>query len=123
MTNSGVFELRSPLPSSKYYYTKNLSEYMLGCDIHITTRQLTLVTLNEEWEELLELIWKLHTEGMTNKEISHYLNTKGYKPRRTEKFSGNDVWGILNKYKIRKQKKEELDIRFENIGFYKRIPK
>jgi len=60
---------------------------------------------------------------MTNKEISHYLNTNGYKPRRTEKFSSNGVWGILKKYRTRKQKKEELDIRFENIGFYKRIPK
>lgn len=92
---------------------------MLGCDIYITTRQLTLVTLNEEWEELLEHIWKLHTQGIPNKEISHYLNTNGYKPRRREKFSGNDIWGILKKYRIRKQKKE-LDIRFENIGFYKK---
>jgi len=96
---------------------------MLGCDIYITTRQLTVVSLNEEWEQLLELIWKLHTDGIENKEIAHYLNTNSYKPRRAEKFSGNDVWGILNKYKIRKRKKEELDIRFENIGFYKRIPK
>jgi len=60
---------------------------------------------------------------MTNKEISHYLNTNGYKPRRTEKFSGNDVWGILKKYRIRKRKKEELDIRFNNIGFYKKLLK
>jgi len=56
-------------------------------------------------------------------EISNYLNTNGYKPRRTERFSSNGVWGILKKYRIRKQKKEELDIRFENIGFYKRVPK
>ena len=123
MTNSGVFELRSPLQWSKYYYIKSLTDYTLGCDIYLTTRQLTVVTLNEEWEELLELIWKLHTQGMTNKEISNYLNTNGYKPRRTEKFSSNGVWGILKKYRIRKQKKEELDIRFENIGFYKMVPK
>ncbi len=57
---------------------------------------------------------------MSNKEISHYLNTNGYKPRRTKRFSGNDIWGILKKYRIRKQKKE-IDIRFENIGFYKKI--
>jgi len=96
---------------------------MLGCDIYITTRQLTVVHRNEECEQLLELIWKLHTDGMENKEIAHYLNTHGYKPRRTEKFYGNSVWGILKKYKIRKQRAEELDIRFENIGFYKRIKK
>ena len=60
---------------------------------------------------------------MTNKEISHYLNTNGYKPRRTEMFSGKDVWGILKKYRIRKQKKEELDVRIDNIGFYKKTSK
>ena len=96
---------------------------MLGCDIYITTRQLIVVHLNEEWEQLLELIWKLHTDRMESKEIAHYLNTQGYKQRRTEKFYGNSVWGILKKYKIRKQRTEELDIRFENIGFYKRIKK
>ena len=62
-------------------------------------------------------------EVMTNKKITEYLNTNGYKPRRSEKFTGNDVWGILRKYRIRKQKNEELDIRFENIGFYKRLKK
>jgi hypothetical protein len=96
---------------------------VLGCDIYITTRQLTVVSLNEEWEQLLELIWKLHTDGMENKEIAHFLNSHGYKPRRTENFYGNSVWGILKKYSIGKRKKEELDIRFKNIGFYKRMKK
>jgi len=96
---------------------------MLGCDIYITTRQLTVVSLNEEWEQLLELIWKLHTDGMENKEIAHFLNSHGYKPRRTENFYGNSVWCILKKYSISKRKKEELDIRFKNIGFYKRMKK
>ena len=44
---------------------------MLGREIYITTRQLILVPLNEEWEQLQELIWKLHKEGMENKEISN----------------------------------------------------
>ena len=96
---------------------------MLGCDIIITTRQLTVVTLSDDWEQLQELIWKLHTEGMENKEISNYLNSRNIKPRRTKMFSGKLIWSLLERYRTRKRKKEELDIKLENIGFYKRIKK
>ena len=92
---------------------------MLGCDIIITTRQLTVVTLSDDWEQLQELIWNLHKEGMENKEISNYLNSRNIKPRRTKMFSGKLIWSLLERYRARKRKKEELEIRLENIGFYK----
>ena len=108
---------------SKDHYTKDLTEYMLGCDIIITRRQLTVVTLSDDWEQLQELIWKLHKEGMENKEISNYLNSRDIKPRRTKMFSGKLIWSLLERYRTRKMKKEELDIRLEDIGFYKRRKK
>ena len=108
---------------SKDHYTKDLTEYMLGCDIIITRRQLTVVTLSDDWEQLQELIWKLHKEGMENKEISNYLNSRNIKPRRTKMFSGKLIWSLLERYRTRKMKKEELDIRLEDIGFYKRRKK
>ena len=106
---------------SKDYYTKDLTVYMLGFDIIITTRQLTVVTLSDDWEKGQELIWKLHMEGMENKEISNYLNSRNIKPRRTKIFSGKLIWSLLERYRTRKKKKEELDIRLENICFDKRI--
>ena len=60
---------------------------------------------------------------MENKEISNYLNSRNIKPRRTKMFSGKLIWSLLERYCTRKKKKEELDIRLENIGFYKRIKK
>ena len=94
----------------------------MGRDIHITTRQLTLVPLNEELDQLQSLIWKLHKEGLENKGISNYSKPRNIKPRRTKMFSGN-FWSLLERYCTRKKKKEELDIRLENIGFYKRRKK
>ena len=60
---------------------------------------------------------------MENKENSNYLNARNIKPKRTKIFSGKLIWSLLERYCNRKKKKEELDIRLENIGFYKRINK
>ena len=46
----------SPLQWSEYSYIKSLTDFTLGCDIIITTRQLTVVTLSDDWEQLQELI-------------------------------------------------------------------
>ena len=81
---------------------------MLGCDIIITIRQLTVVTLSDDWEQLQELIWNLHKESMENKEISNYLNSRNIKPRRTKMFSGKLIWRLLERYRTRKRKEEEL---------------
>ena len=35
-------------------------------------------------------------------------------------FSGKLIRSLLERYRTRKKKEEELDIRLENIGFYKR---
>ena len=91
---------------------------MIGCDILITTRQLTVVSLNEEWERLILLVSKLHEEGMSNKDISTYLNNQKIKPRRNSTFTSKLIWGILNKYKKRKQTQETTNITIRNIGFY-----
>ena len=113
----------SPLQWGKYYYIKSLTDFTLGCDIIITTRQLTVVTLSDDWEQLQELIQKLHAEGMENREIGNYLNLRNIKPRRTKFFSGKLIQNLLERYRTRKRGKEELDIKLENIGFYNRIKK
>ena len=45
---------------SKDYYTKDLTKHMLGCDIIITTRRLTVVTLIDDWEQLPAFIPAKH---------------------------------------------------------------
>ena len=70
----------------KDYHTKDLTKYMLGCGIVTTTRQPTVVTLSDDWEQLQELIWRLHTEGMESKEISNHLNSGTIKLRKKNVF-------------------------------------
>jgi hypothetical protein len=90
----------------------------LGCIVSITSRKFTVVNLSDDWEDLLELIYDLHINGMSNRDISEYLNSNNYKPRRTDKFSTNLVWILLKKYKIRLQKKNEVKIKVEEVGYW-----
>lgn len=53
---------------------------------------------------------------MSNRDISDYLNSNNYKPRRTDKFSIKLVWSLPKKYKIRLQKKNEVKIKVEEVG-------
>ena len=41
--------------------------------------------------------------------------------RGAEIFSVTLIWSLLERDRTRKKKEEELDIRLENFGFYKRI--
>ena len=50
----------------------------------------------------LELIYNLHIKGLSNKEISEYLNNKNLKTFRTNDiFTPKLIWITLKKYKIR----------------------
>ena len=72
----------------------------LGCIVSITSRKFTVCRLSDDWEELLKLIHDLHINGMSNRDISEYLNSNNYKPRRTDKFSTKLVWSLIGGYKI-----------------------
>jgi len=90
----------------------------LGCIVRITSRKFTVVNLSDDWEKLLELIYDLHINGMSNRDISDYLNSNNYKPRRTDKFSTKLVSSLIEKYKIRLQKQNEVKIKVEEVGYW-----
>ena len=96
----------------------NIFNITLGCIVSITSRKFTVCRLSDDWEELLKLIRDLHINGMSNRDISDYLNSNNYKPRRTDKFSTKLVWSLIEKYKIRLQKQDEVKIKVEEIGYW-----
>ena len=96
----------------------NISNITLGSIVSITSRKFTVCRLSDDWEELLELIHDLHINGMSNRDISDYLNSNNYKPRRTDKFSTKLVWSLIEKYKILPQKPNEVKIKVEEIGYW-----
>ena len=91
---------------SKDYSTKDLTEYMLGCDMVITTRQLTVVTLSDDREQLQELIWNLLKEGMENKEISNYLNLRNIYLEEQKRFQEN-LFGVYWKDTVQEKRRRK----------------
>ena len=93
--------------------------YTTGYKVSIISKMSTVVQLSGERKQLLEMIWRLHTQGMENNEINNYLNSRKIKPRRTKVFSSRYIWSLLKKYSARKKNQKEIEIRIKNTGFYK----
>ena len=65
-------------------------------------------------------MYQMSQDEILNKDISDYLNKHKIEPKRTEKYTTNLVWSILKKYRLRLERRKHVEIRYENIGLYKR---
>ena len=68
----------------------------------IETNKLGVFRIRNKRLKRLELIYSLHEKGLSNKEISEYLNNKNIKTFRTDSFyTPKLIWMTLKKYKNR----------------------
>ena len=79
---------------------------------------MSLFRIRNEREQRLELIFKLHKQGLNNSEIANYLNLKNYKTFRSKKnYTSKLVWMSIYKYKKRLLRKS-VDILQIKEGIY-----
>ena len=121
MTNSGVFELRSPLLWNKIFNTVELFDYTFGCDIHVTTTRLSQFSYDDDYDFRERLMYQMSQDGFSNKDICDYLNEHKIQPKRTEKYTTKLVWSILKKYRFKLERQKHVEVRYENIRLYKRV--
>ena len=63
---------------------------------------MSVFRIRNERLKRLELIYNLHIKGLSNKEISKYLNNKNLKTFRTNDiYTPKLIWMTLKKYKIK----------------------
>ncbi len=68
----------------------------------IETNRLGVFRIRNERLKRLQLIYSLYKKGLSNKEISEYLNNKNFKTFRTNNiYTPKLIWMTLKKYKIR----------------------
>ena len=68
----------------------------------IETNRLGVFRIQNERLKRLELIYSLHKKGLSNKDISEYLNNKNFKTFRTNDiYTPKLIWTTLKKYKNR----------------------
>ena len=72
--------------------------FVYYCVVRINTDKLSQFTLNIDRKNRIDVVLSMYNEGMSNKEISHLLNTMGIRSDRGKEWYPNLVWSFLNKY-------------------------
>ena len=80
----------------------------------VETTQLGVFSLNPKRKQRLELIYDLHLQGWSNKQISNYLNSKYFKTLRTGKqYTPKLIWMTIHKYKNRMYRQSDRILRIK----------
>ena len=80
----------------------------------VETTQLGVFSLNPKRKQRLELIYDLHLQGWSNKQITDYLNSKNLKTLRTRKqYTTKLIWMTIHKYKKRLFRKSNRILRIK----------
>ena len=80
----------------------------------VETTQLGVFSLNPKRKQRLELIYDLHLQGWSNKQITDYLNSKNLKTFRTRKqYTPKLIWMTIHKYKKRLFRKSNRILRIK----------
>lgn len=85
--------------------------------MEVTTKSLSVNVISDEQSERHKLILKLHNEGLTDKEIAQYLNSRNIRTPKDKTYYQELVWVTRKKYKLRELRKTEYFYRIFNIGF------
>ena len=91
-------------------FRNTYSDYKLFVKFNVTinTDKFSVFRIQNERLKRLELIYNLHIKGLSNKEISEYLNNKNLKTFRTNDiYTPKLIWITLKKYNIRLLRKNE----------------
>lgn len=90
-----------PSRLSRFRYINLLEDVVLGFEIKIITRELTIPQLPTDREKRLEFIYQLHLEGRSNKFITDYFNSRDVKTPRGKPYTQKNIWVTIEKYKKR----------------------
>ena len=80
----------------------------------VESTQLGVFNLDPKRKQRLELIYDLHLQGWSNKQITDYLNSKNLKTLRTRKqYTPKLIWMTIHKYKKRLFRKSDKILRIK----------
>ena len=100
LTNQEIQQ--SLLQWNKFRITYFDYKLFFNFNVLIETNRLGVFRIGNKRLKRLELIYSLHKKGLSNKDISEYLNNKNLRTLRTNNiYTPKLIWMTLKKYKIR----------------------
>lgn len=97
-----------------------MEDLLLGVDVQVITRTLTVDELPERQKFRLNLILDLSNQGLSNKQISNHLNGRGIRTPRDKIYSQKLVWATLKKARLREERINDTTIVFGTPCFYEK---
>ena len=98
----------NPSPWNRFKSTIFEYKFYFRFQIIIQTNKLGVFRIGNERLKRLDLIYNLHKNGLTNKEICEYLSLRELKTFRTQKeYTPKLIWGTIQKYKKRLQRNKD----------------
>jgi hypothetical protein len=86
------------------------ADFFLRFHAIIETQRVQVFTINDSHQQLIDRIYSMHVDGMSNTEISRVLNNSGVVSIRGNRFYSNLVFGIIRKFKLRLQRLTSKDV-------------
>ena len=97
---------------------KNPDNFIITFDVNITTQVLTKFKKSKRFEEIHNLINKLHEEGLGNKEISNYLNSNNIKTPTGKDYTRQLIGMYFYKSRKIKRRLKHSELKLTNIRFW-----
>jgi hypothetical protein len=97
---------------------KNPDNFIITFDVNFTTQVLTKFKQSIRFEEIHSLIYKLYDEGMSNKEISNYLNSRNIKTPNGKDYTRHLIWMFFYKFRKMNNRLIHLELKITNIRFW-----
>ena len=105
-TNRGISQ--NPLPSNRFHYISNPeSDVTLGVKCEIHTRTLTTPSLNPDRVQRLEILTKLHNQGLIDKQIADWFNDLGFTTPHGKRYTPKLIWVTRKKWLERKTREND----------------
>lgn len=90
---------------------------MLSFEVEITSKSLSLSVIPKDRLGRLILIKKLHSDGLNDRQIADYFNSKNIKTPKGKTYYSELVFVTRNKFEKRNLRKEEFSYEIKNMFF------
>ena len=113
LRSSSIQDILPPFP-----VVKNPDNFIITFDVNITTQILTKFKKSKRFEEIHNLINKLHEEGLGNKEISNYLNSNNIKTPTGKDYTRQLIGMYFYKSRKIERRLKHSELKLTNIRFW-----
>ena len=113
LLSSKFKDIRPPFP-----LIKKPDDLIITFDVNFTTQILTRFRKSKRFEDIHNLINKLHEEGMGNKEISNYLNSNKIKTPTGKDYTRQLIGMYFYKSRKINRRLKHSELKITNIQFW-----